>query len=124
MKKTTISALSLLVAFTATSAFAADSPIPPAGGPGGKPPAIIIRDDRDTNKDGAISKEEWTARGDKMFAEIDANKDGKITPEETKAHYEAKRAEMEKRRAEFGTPPGKPIDAPKPADAPKPVEKK
>ncbi|MBX9725930.1 MAG: hypothetical protein K2X09_01585 [Rickettsiales bacterium] len=123
MKKTTISALSLLVAFTATSAFAADSPIPPAGGPGGKPP-IQIRDDRDTNKDGVISKEEWTARSDKAFTEIDANKDGKITQEEQKAHYEAKRAEMEKRRAEFGTPPGKPIDAAKPVDAPKPVEKK
>lgn len=122
MKKTSISALSLFVAFTATSAFAADSPTPPAGGPVGKPPIQRMFDDRDANNDGAISKEEWTARGDKMFAEIDANKDGKITPEENKAHYEAKRAEMEKRRAEFGKPEGKPEG--KPIDAPKPAEKK
>lgn len=116
MKQLTLSAFGLLAALLTTSAFAAEQPTPPAGGHEGKPPMQRMFDDRDTNNDGAISKEEWTARGDKMFAEIDANKDGKITLEESKAHHEAKRAEWKERKAELGKPDGKPSDAPKPAE--------
>ena len=54
----------------------------------------------DTNKDGAVSKEEWQAKGEKMFAEIDANKDSKLSEEEIKAHYQLKRAMHDKRRLE------------------------
>ena len=70
---------------------------PPAGGgpggPGGPPrqpqtPEQIEAAFKamDTNKDGSISKEEWTAAGrrEQGFARFDANGDGKITLEEMK----------------------------------------
>lgn len=45
--------------------------------------------DADTNKDGAVSHEEFTeahkARSEKMFEKLDANKDGKIDESERKA---------------------------------------
>ncbi|MDD2832689.1 MAG: EF-hand domain-containing protein [Methylotenera sp.] len=45
--------------------------------------------DADANKDGAISREEFTeahkARAEKMFEKLDANKDGKIDESERKA---------------------------------------
>jgi hypothetical protein len=138
MKKISISALSLIAALAASSAFAAEQPTPPAGGPQGQSPAHHMFDDTDTNKDGLISKEEWVAKGDKMFSEIDANKDGKISEDEMKAHHDMKRAEYGKRHAEMeqhrteagGKPEGKPEAAAhgkpdaNPIDAPKPTEKK
>ncbi len=104
MKKT-LSALTLMLAFAAGSALAADAntttPVK-----GGTPPMMHGGEhhfkELDTNGDGFISKAEWTAKGDKMFAEIDANHDGKISPEEMKAYHDAKFAEMEKHRAERG----------------------
>ena len=45
----------------------------------------------DTNKDGAISREEMTAAHARMFDMADANKDGKLTPEERKAHHQQMR---------------------------------
>ena len=41
----------------------------------------------DTNKDGALSLQEWTAAGrkDRGFKMIDADRDGKLTPAELKA---------------------------------------
>jgi len=44
----------------------------------------------DTNKDGKISKEEFTARQDALFAEIDKDKDGSITPKEMREYRQAK----------------------------------
>jgi Ca2+-binding EF-hand superfamily protein len=45
--------------------------------------------DSDTNKDGAISRDEFMsshqARADKMFAKMDANKDGKVDQAERDA---------------------------------------
>lgn len=45
--------------------------------------------DSDTNKDGAISREEFNkahmAQADEMFAKMDANKDGKIDQAEREA---------------------------------------
>jgi hypothetical protein len=69
---------------------------PPAGGGGGggaprapQTPEQIEASFKqmDTNKDGAISKEEWTAAGrrEQGFARFDTNSDGKITLEEMKA---------------------------------------
>jgi hypothetical protein len=66
----------------------------PPGGAGGAPrgpqtPQQIEAGFKqmDTNKDGSISKEEWTAAGrrEQGFARIDANGDGKITLDEMKA---------------------------------------
>ena len=67
---------------------------PPGGGGGGGPrgpqtPEQIEANFKqmDTNKDGSISKEEWTAAGrrEQGFARFDQNGDGKITLEEMKA---------------------------------------
>lgn len=44
----------------------------------------------DTNKDGKVSKEEFAARQDALFTEIDANKDGSITPKEMRDYRKAK----------------------------------
>ncbi|HEV7385337.1 MAG TPA: EF-hand domain-containing protein [Phenylobacterium sp.] len=65
---------------------AAQTPAPaPGGAPAGPPPsAAEILKQWDTNKDGTISKEEWTAAGRpaERFDAVDANKDGKITADE------------------------------------------
>ncbi|MBB3946592.1 Ca2+-binding EF-hand superfamily protein [Rhizobium skierniewicense] len=50
----------------------------------------------DTNKDGKVSKEEFAARQDALFTEIDASKDGSITPKEMRDY---RRAKMEAYRA-------------------------
>ncbi len=44
----------------------------------------------DTNKDGKITKEEFAARQDALFAEIDKDKDGSITPKEMREYRQAK----------------------------------
>lgn len=55
----------------------------------------------DADKDGKVSKAEFTAQGDKMFGEADANKDGYITAEEMKAAHAARKAKWEAKRAEW-----------------------
>lgn len=54
--------------------------------PQSRDPAEIIKL-MDTDKDGAISKEEWVAAGrrEQRFALIDADGNGKVTAEELKA---------------------------------------
>jgi hypothetical protein len=82
-----------LVILSATAALligvgsaAAQQPAPaPGGAPAGPPPsAAEVLKQWDTNKDGTISKEEWTAAGRpaERFDAVDANKDGKITADE------------------------------------------
>ena len=69
----------------------------PGTGPGGHENAWFNR--LDTNKDGAVSKEEAQAAADqrvtKTFAELDTNHDGLITQDEVRAAHEKKKAEME-----------------------------
>jgi hypothetical protein len=106
MKKMILSTLGLAMAFTATTAFAAE----PAGKPPIMTPAMTkefmeqaqkkMFEDNDTDKDGTISKSEWAARGEKAFNGIDANKDGKITLEEMKGPIGKSKADLEKRPAE------------------------
>lgn len=50
----------------------------------------------DTNKDGAISRDEFAAAHGKMFDLADANKDGKLTPAERKAQHDKMRDQMGK----------------------------
>jgi hypothetical protein len=68
----------------------------PPHGRGGK-----FFDATDTNKDGALSREEWIAAGRKPegFAMMDLNKDGKVTREEGR---EAMRKVMEARSMDKG----------------------
>lgn len=67
---------------------------PPGGGAGGPPRAPQTPEQieanfkqMDTNHDGAITKDEWTAAGrrEQGFARFDQNGDGKITLDEMKA---------------------------------------
>lgn len=124
MKKTTLSALSLVLAFGSASAFAADTNTTMPK-PGDHPPMMHhMMEEMDTDKDGSISKAEWTAKGDKMFSEIDTNHDGKLTPDEMKAHHEAKKAEWDKRRAEWEAKKNSaPATTPAPADVKKDAKK-
>jgi HlyD family secretion protein len=64
------------------TADAAAKPGPPNGGGGGFDPKALF-ERLDTNKDGAITKDESDMRGN--FDKIDANGDGKITSEELTA---------------------------------------
>lgn len=67
---------------------------------------------QDTDKDGAISKDEAIANATKRFEEMDANKDGKVTKDEAKAHHEAKRAEWKAKKEAKGddVPPSPPAE--------------
>ncbi len=113
MKKT-LSAMTLVLALAAGSAYAADAPSEPKGGEHHRMGGHMFKE-TDTNSDGLISKDEWTAKGDKMFSDIDANKDGKLSQDEMKAHHDAKRAEWEKRKAEHAEKAGDVKKGEKPA---------
>lgn len=60
-------------------------------------------DKLDADKSGAISLDEMKKGMRERLADADANDDGKITRDEMKAHHQAKRAEMQARRAQRGT---------------------
>ncbi len=111
MKLSNLAIVAIATSLAAGSVFAADTgnvaTTPPAGvhgGPGGGEHGDHFKK-ADTNGDGFVSKDEWRAQGDKMFAEIDANHDGKISMDEMKAHREAKRAEWQAHRGEHGGAP-------------------
>ncbi len=84
-------AAALLVSTAATASFAA-----PGKGHGDRMPVrqeaafVHLLKVADTNKDGKISKEEFAARQDAMFIEIDADKDAAITPKEMREYRKAK----------------------------------
>lgn len=63
----------------------------PARGPDAAQPRGFAR--ADTNKDGAISREEAQARFNQRFDAMDKNHDGKVTPEEMRASRDGARAE-------------------------------
>ena len=78
-----------LVIFASTATFAADPPQgPPAGsrGQGQRGGGIMMM--MDTNKDGKISKDEFTS----WFAKVDTDKDEFISAEELKVAQDAFRA--------------------------------
>jgi len=51
----------------------------------------------DTNNDGAVSQDEFTAAAASRFAKIDANNDGQITKEERQAHRQEMRGKWRER---------------------------
>ena len=60
----------------------------------------------DTNKDKAVSKDEFLAAHAKHFDMADANKDGKLTPDERKAAQAKMREHMKSMRGKGApTPP-------------------
>jgi hypothetical protein len=79
----------LLLAIAATSFVAADH----HRGPGHK----MMMEKMDANKDGQISKEEWTKHHEEMFTKLDANADGNITKEEFQAHHKQMKDKMGKK---------------------------
>lgn len=56
----------------------------------------------DTNKDGEISKDEFTAHHEKKFNEMDTNKDGKVSKQEGEEFYKAMKEKREKMKKEKG----------------------
>lgn len=92
--KSYISTLGVL-AIASSLSFAQDTP-PPAGGPKHqRPNPEEIFKKLDTNKDGAVSLDEFKAgpraqkdpaKAEEIYKKIDANSDGKVTLEEFKAH--------------------------------------
>ncbi len=70
---------------------------------GGKRGMMMLRM-ADTNKDGAITRDEFLAAHGKHFDMTDTNKDGRISPEERKAQA-AKMREMHGKRGAGRTAP-------------------
>jgi hypothetical protein len=54
--------------------------------------------EKDTNKDGKITKDEFTAECEKHFTTKDTNKDGVLTKEEVKTYKDAKHKENKSKR--------------------------
>lgn len=54
----------------------------------------------DTNGDGVISREEFSAKAERRFKKMDANSDGKVTKEEAKNHHAAMREKYKKHHQE------------------------
>ncbi len=115
------SALAALLAGSALAQTAPAAPPPPPAAPGAKMPGrhmpgMMLPETRaqlqeqvkahfaeaDTNKDGAITREETEAlqlrkaaeMRDHMFDMIDANKDGQISRDEFKAHHDGMKDDM------------------------------
>ncbi|WP_284757257.1 EF-hand domain-containing protein [Agrobacterium sp. fls2-241-TYG-188a] len=88
----------LLLATTAPMTMAAPRGGPDRDGPRMRPEAafVYLLKVADTNKDGKITKEEFAARQDALFTDIDQSKDGSITPKEMRDY---RRAKMEEFRA-------------------------
>ena len=102
-------ALSALFAFVPLCA-SAQTASAPAPAEVGKPSIAEERFNKvDSDHNGAISKEEFTAeskeRAEKRFKEIDANADGQATKEEMKAASEARKKARQARRAEMAKKP-------------------
>jgi len=54
----------------------------------------------DTNGDGVISHEEFSAKAERRFKKMDTNSDGKVTKEEAKSHHAAMREKYKKHHHE------------------------
>lgn len=93
--KRSLTTLSLVLALAAGTAYAVDAPQE-----GAQEHGHMLKE-TDTNNDGAVSKDEWRAKGDKMFSEIDANGDSKISTDEMKAHHKQMREKRTDRREAF-----------------------
>lgn len=55
----------------------------------------------DSDKDGKVSKAEWSAKGDAMFNESDTNRDGFITRDEAQAFHAKRMEKWKAKKAEW-----------------------
>ena len=97
-RKIALTALGAALMMSAAAPFAMAAPRggPDRHGPSMRPEAafVYLLKTADTNKDGKISKEEFAARQDALFTEIDKDKDGSITPKEMRDYRQAKMEEF------------------------------
>lgn len=117
MKKILMSCVALML-MSAPVLAEETKPVPPAAEAGkeGKAPELRgMMAKADADKDGKVSKAEFTASSEKKFAEMDKNSDGFITPDEMKAHHEAMKEKFKEHRKGKGGE--KPADAPEPPPA-------
>ena len=56
------------------------------------------KNNRDTNGDGVISKEEFVSHAEKQFMKMDANNDGTVTKDEQHAAKKKMRQEMKNKK--------------------------
>lgn len=76
------------------------------GGPGhGMKGGMMMLAMADTNKDKAVSKDEFLAAHAKHFSMADTNKDGSLTPDERKAAQAKMREHMKSMRGKGAMPP-------------------
>ena len=99
MKRHIVAALAFSLLATPVLAESPDAKAPHAGPEGRGPEHFISKVDGD--KDGKVSRAEWSAKGDTMFNESDANKDGFITRDEAQAFHEKRKAKWQARKAEW-----------------------
>ncbi|MCD8493982.1 MAG: EF-hand domain-containing protein [Alphaproteobacteria bacterium] len=96
--------VTLALATIPAASYAQDNtPTPPPGPAGamGHEGSGKMLKDADTNGDGMISKDEFTAFHEKRFTEMDTNSDGQISQDEIKAKAQEWREKMNERRKEF-----------------------
>lgn len=65
----------------------------------------------DSDRDGAVTKAEFTAAATTHYDRVDANHDGQITPAERQAAHAAMREEMQRRHASHGADGAPPVPA-------------
>ena len=117
MKYSIMAAIAAITTLAATAPFAAET-TKPATATAANQPAAFAKDhvrEGDTNNDGFLSKDEWRARGDKMFSEVDANGDGKLSADEFKSNNEARRAKWLAEHPRAGYKAGEKLQGAEPA---------
>lgn len=100
MKKPVLAALALCLFASPVLAEGHEGDHKGPGGHGPRGPEHFM-EKVDTDKDGKVSKAEWTAKGDAMFNESDTNKDGFISREEAKAFHEKRAEKWKAKKAEW-----------------------
>mgnify|MGYP005636123675 CR=1 FL=1 len=96
MKKAMIAVALGATALRGVAFAAQQSPAPAARGMHGGGGMMMMAD---ANKDGTITKAEFTAGAMAMFDRADSNKDGYVTADEMKAAHQAMRSQWKDRKA-------------------------
>lgn len=117
MKKPVLAALALtLLAGPVLAQETPPAPPVPSEQPAPPPPGDAkgahghgkFMEEVDGNKDGKISRDEFRAKGDKMFNDSDTNKDGFISREESEAFRKARHDKWKEQKDEWSQKQAKP----------------